>query len=147
MENEKKAPSPAGENAKNNEDPKKVELPFILTKEEMLEAAKLSPMEQAERNKEYSLYTMAVLSKIYTDEVEKTSGNIVPLTDLPGISTIVDTLRNSENPSIKIAAIDSLRYISRKEYNEELASIFGIVANDKNPVVAQTAKTALDFVK
>ncbi|MBE7711391.1 MAG: HEAT repeat domain-containing protein [Cyanobacteria bacterium SIG31] len=131
---------------KNNQDVNKIELPFNLTKKEMLEAAQLSPMEQAERNKEYSLYTMAILTKVYINEVENKSGNIVPLTDLPGISTVVDTLRYNENPSIKIAAIDSLRYIQRPEYNEELASIFGIVANDENPLVARAATLALNSI-
>lgn len=54
-------------------------------------------MEQAERNKEYALYTISILAKIYTDEVEKQTGNIVPLTDLPGSAAIVDALRFNPN--------------------------------------------------
>lgn len=120
------------------------DLPYSIKKEEIQIASKLSPMEQAERNKEYSLYTMAVLAKVYIDETQKETGNIVPLTDLPGVSVIVDTLRNNENPSIKIAAIDSLRYIKRNEYNNELNSIFEIASMDKNPQVARVAIEALN---
>ena len=120
------------------------DLPFTIKKEDIQTASKLSPMEQAERNKEYSLYTMAVLAKVYIDETKKETGNIVPLTDLPGVSVIVDTLRNNENPSIKIAAIDSLRYIKREEYNNELNSIFEIASMDKNPQVARIAIDALN---
>ena len=121
-----------------------IKLPYSLTKEEMVVAAQLSPMEQAERNKEYSLYTIAILSKLYVDDVKAHTGNTVPLTDLPGISEVVDTLRHNPNPSIKIAAIDALRCIKREEYKEELTSIFNIAANDKNPAVAKVAMNALN---
>jgi hypothetical protein len=131
----------------NGKELKESELPFQLTKEEMLAAAELSPMEQAERNKEYSLYTMAILSKVYVDEIETLTGNVVPLTDLPGASNIVDALRHSENPSIKVAAIDSLRYIARQEYNEELASIFEIASQDEDPIVKRVAQNALENVR
>lgn len=123
------------------------ELPYQLTMEEKLAAAELSEIEQAERNKEYSLYTMAILAKVYIDEIENISGNVVPLTDLPGASTIVDALRHSENPSIKVAAIDSLRYIAREEYNEELASIFEIASQDENPIVGRVAQNALNNIR
>ena len=128
----------------NDKENKNIEVPYNLTKDEIANAMKLTSMEKAERNKEYALYSIAILAKVYTDEVEKHSGNIVPLTDLPGISTIVDTLRNNQNPSIKIAAIDALRYIRRPEYNEELNSIFNIATNDSNNLVAQTATVALE---
>ncbi len=131
------------EAAKNNKKTEEIELPFQLTEKDIQTASELSEMELAERNKEYSLYTMAVLAKVYIDEVEKTTKNIVPLTDLPGISTVVDTLRHAQNPSIKVAAIDSLRYIYRKEYSEELNSIFEIAVNDSNPYVARSAYSAL----
>ena len=127
----------------NKQDLSKLELPYQISEEEIKLANEISPLEQAERNKEYALYTMAVLAKVYTDEVEKQTGNVVPLTDLPGISTVVDTLRYNSNPSIKIAAIDSLLYIQRPEYKEELTSLFNLIAKDRNDYVAESAAAAL----
>lgn len=89
------------ENAKGD---KNVKLPYELSDAEIELANQISPMEQAERNKEYAMYTMSVLAKIYTDEVEKQTGNIVPMTDLPGTSAIVDALRYNPNPEVKLAA-------------------------------------------
>ncbi len=128
---------------KQNKEIDEADLPYTITKEDIQMASKLSPLEQAERNKEYSLYTIAVLAKLYIDQTEKNTGNVVPLTDLPGVSVIVDTIRNNANPSIKIAAIDSLRYLKRKEYNNELNSIFEIASMDKNQQVAMVAIDAL----
>lgn len=127
----------------NGENPDKVELPYIITDAEKKSAATLTDMEQAERNKEYALYTMAVLAKVYTDEIFKQTGNVVPMTDLPGISTVVDTLRYNPNSSVKISAIDALRYIKRPEYKDELISLFSLAAKDESPYVARSAMVAL----
>lgn len=126
------------------QDPASVELPFDLSDAEIKEASALTTMEMAERNKEYGIFTMASLAKIYIDEVEKATGNVVPLTDIPGVSVFVDTLRYSENGGVKIAALDGLRYLSRSEYNEELKAIFLLCATDENPYVASHALMALE---
>lgn len=120
------------------------ELPYTLSDKEIAEATTLSPLEQAERNKEYALYTMAILAKVYTDEVERHTGNVIPLTDLPGVSAMVDTLRYSKNSGVKIAAIDALRYIERPEYKDELDSVFKLVMNDESPYVARAALEAIE---
>ena len=75
------------------EDLDKLELPYQISNEDYKKAFVLSSMEQAERNKEYALYTMAILGKVYGDEVQKITGNTVPLTELPGLSAIVETLK------------------------------------------------------
>lgn len=121
---------------------KDIKLPYQITEEEFTIANELSPMEMAERNKEYALYTMAILTKVYTDEVEKQTGNIVPLTDLPGSAAMVDALRYSPNAGVKIAAIDALRYIQRKEYSEELNTLYSLAQEDPNPQVAMSAARA-----
>lgn len=130
------------ENAKNNN--KEAKLPYQLTEEDFATANELSPMELAERNKEYALYTIAILAKVYTDEVEKQTGNIVPLTDLPGSAAIVDALRQNPNAGVKIAAIDALRHIYRPEYSEELNTLFELAQADSNPQVALAAQSALE---
>lgn len=129
--------------AANGQSPDKIELPYNLTKEEMISAATISPLEQAERNKEYALYTIAILSKIFADEVEKETGNVVPLTDLPGISEVVNELRYNENLGVKIAAIEALRHIARPEYEEELTEVFRLAAKDSDEQVAMNAKNAM----
>ena len=126
------------------QDVSKIEVPYKLSEKDMETAMRLTSLEQAERNKEYGLYTMAILAKVYTDEVEKHTGNVVPLTDLPGASEIVDSLRYSQNAGVKIAALDALRYIKRPEYKDELSSLFTIVAQDSNPYVARNAMMALE---
>ena len=86
---------------------------------------------------------MAILSKVYADNVEKQTGNIIPLTDLPGVSSLVNTLRYSENSGVKIAAIDALRYIHRPEYNDEIKSVLTLAAQDKDPYTARNAAITL----
>lgn len=133
-------------NAEQNNAKGPVRLPYQLTEQDMAIANELSPMEQAERNKEYALYTMAILAKVYTDEVEKQTGNIVPMTDIPGTSAMVDSLRYSQNAGVKIAAIDALRHIQRPEYKEELTTLYTLAQADGNPQVAITAQRALDSI-
>ena len=122
---------------------KDIKLPYQLTEKDFAIANELSPMEMAERNKEYALYTMAILAKVYTDEVEKQTGNVVPFTDLPGSAAIVDALRFSPNAGVKIAAIDALRHIQRKEYSDELNTLYSLAQADPNPQVAMSAAKAL----
>ena len=129
--------------AKLNNSEKDVKLPYSISEEEVAMAMEISPMEQAERNKEYALYTIAILSKVYTDEIEKHTGNVVPLTDIPGTSAIVDALRYNPNSGVKVAAIDALKYIQRPEYKEELTTLFTIAQADQNPEVSISATRAL----
>ncbi len=130
--------------AKEKNEAEPTSLPYEISEADIAEASNISPLEQAERNKEYALYTMAILSKVYADEIERHTGNIVPLTELPGISSVVDSLKSNQNSSIKISAIDALRYIYRPEYKEELNTIMNIAANDSNPYVARNAAIALE---
>ena len=117
---------------------------FNLSEKEIMEAKELTPLELAERNKEYAIASITVLSKIYSDGVEKTSGNIIPMTELPGVSDIIDVLRVNPNPDIKIDAINALQYIQRPEYKDELSTLYSLATNDNNAEVAMTAQRALD---
>lgn len=134
----------AMENAKQEQTQGEVKLPYQLTEKDLALANELSPMELAERNKEYALYTISILAKIYTDEIEKETGNIVPLTDLPGSAAIVDALRFNPNSGVKIAAIDALRHIQRPEYKEEMTTLYTLAQADSNPQVAMAAERALN---
>ncbi len=119
-------------------------LPYPVNEADLALANQLSPMEMAERNKEYALFTMSILAKVYADEVERHTGNIVPLTDLPGSAAIVDALRYNPNSEVKIAAIDALRHIQRPEYKEELTKLYTLAQADSNPQVAMAAARALN---
>lgn len=119
--------------------PEDFKMPYEMSDDEVKLALTLTPFEQAERNKTYALVVSAVLSKAYADGVEEQTGNVVPLTDLPGVSTMVDVLRKEKNSEVKLAALDSLRYISRPEYKEELVTIFTLAAQSSEPKVAQVA--------
>lgn len=132
------------EQAKNEgKDPSTVALPHQLTDDQIALATKITPLEQAERNKEYALFTMAILQKTYGDEIEKRSGNVVPLTDLPAAAQVVSELKENPNPAIRTAAIDSLRYIKRPEYKEDLSKLFTIAKSDADETVALAADEAL----
>ena len=128
---------------KAGQDPKSAKLPFALTPQEEEEGNKLSPMEQAERNKEYAMFTTAILQKTYADEVEKQSGTVVPLTELPGAKAIITTLKTNDNPDMAASAIDALRYVQRPEYKEDLTKLYSIAQNDSRQQVADAATEAL----
>ena len=128
---------------KEGKDPSTVALPHQLSEADLELANKITPLEQAERNKEYALFTTAILQKTYGDEIEKRSGNIVPLTDLPAAAQVVNELKENPNPAIRTAAIDSLRYIQRPEYKEDLSRIYTIAQSDENDTVAAAAADAL----
>lgn len=128
---------------KAGQDPKTAKLPFALTPQEEEEGNKLSPMEQAERNKEYAMFTTAILQKTYADEIEKQSGTVVPLSDLPGAKAIITTLKTSDNPDMAASAIDALRYVQRPEYKPELTTLYTIAQNDSRQQVADAATEAL----
>jgi hypothetical protein len=124
-------------------DPSTVEVPYQLTEDELKLANTITPLEQAERNKEYALFTTAILQKTYGDEIEKRSGNVVALTDLPAAAQVVNELKENPNPAIRTAAIDSLRYIQRPEYKDDLSRIYSIAQSDADETVATAATEAL----
>lgn len=128
---------------KEGKDIKTVQLPHQLTPEEEQLATTITPLEQAERNKEYALFTTAILQKTYADEIEKRSGNVVPLTDLPGAAQVVEELKGNQNPAIRVAAIDALRFVQRPEYKDDLAKIYSIAQTDADDTVSAAAADAL----
>ena len=130
-----------------NKSIEEIGLPYDISEEDIIEAMQLTPMELAERNKEYALYSIAILAKTYTDEIQKNSGNVVPLTDLPGVAEIVNVIRHNFNSGVKIAAMEALVYLNRPEYNDEISTIIEIATNDLNPYVANSAKMALESLE
>lgn len=106
-------------------------------------ASKITPMEQAERNKSYAMFTSAIMQKLYGEEVTKLTSSTVPLTELPGAVTIVEQLKNNPNPMVRTSAIEALSYIQRPEYKQDLTTLFDIAKNDQDKNVQEAAKVAL----
>lgn len=125
-------------------DPSTVALPNQISAEDEAFARSITPFEQAERNKEYALYTMAILQKTFGDEIEKRSGNVTPLTDLPGAAQVVSELKTNENPAIRTAAVDALRFVQRPEYKDDLNTIYSIAQTDQDETVVAAATDAMN---
>ena len=122
-------------------------LPYKMNDDEVGIATMLSPMELTERNKEYAITTIGALAEIFIEDYKAKEGKIVPITDAPGISAIVNALRQDPDSGVKLAAIDALRHIQRPEYNEELSALFTLAQTDPNPNVSKIAGKALSELK
>lgn len=114
-----------------------------VTEAELAEANQITPMELAEKNKQYSIYTLASLDKLYASEVKKMTGEVPPMTELPGAADIVEQIRNNKNPMIKIAGIKAMNYIKTPEYTDDLKAIYNIATQDSDPLVKQVAIRAM----
>ena len=115
-----------------------------MSDDEKKSAAEITPYEQAERNKSYAMFTAAILQKLYGEEVQKLTNSTVPLTELPGAVTIVEQLKNNENPMVRTSAIEALSYIQAPAYKKDLETIFTIAQKDKDAGVKEAATAALD---
>lgn len=133
-----------GPSAKQIEAREKIMKGKSVSDAEKAEANKTTPMELAERNKQYSMYTLATLQKLFISEIKKIDGSTVPLTELPGASAIVEQVKTNPNPMIKAAGIDALSYIQQPDYKQDLTTIFNVAKNDKDANVQKAATKALD---
>jgi len=118
-------------------------LPYPMTDEEVAFATNLSPMELTERNKEYALTALGALAELFIEDYQAKEGRVVPITDAPGVSAIVNALRRDPDSGVKLAAIDALRHINRPEYKEELSALFALAQKDPNPNVSKIADRAI----
>ena len=115
-----------------------------ISDQEKALATTITPMEQAERNKSYAMFTSAILQKLYAEEVDKLTGTKVPLTELPAAMTIVDHCKDNPNPMVRTSAIEALSYIQAPEYKKDLETIFTVAKNDQDKSVQEAAAAALD---
>ena len=107
-------------------------------------ATTITPMEQAERNKSYAMFTSAILQKLYGEEVAKLTGTTVPLTELPAAMNVVDQLKDNPNPMVRSSAIEALSYIQTPEYKKDLTTLFTIAQKDQDKNVQEAATAALE---
>lgn len=115
-----------------------------VTEDEKKLANTMTPKELAERNKSYALFTIAIMDKLYADEVAKLSNTTVPLTELPEAITVVDQLKDNPNPMVRASAIEALSYIQNPEYKKDLTTLFTVAKNDQDEGVVQAANAALE---
>ena len=116
-----------------------------VSEEEANLAKTLAPRELADRNKSYALFTVAILDKVFADEVAKLPGSTLPpLTELPAAITLVDQLKDNPNPMVRSSAIEALSYLQKPEYKQDLTTLFTVAKNDQDPGVVQYANAALE---
>ena len=115
-----------------------------LTPEETTSANQISEMEIAERNKQFALYTVAILQKLLSTEVEKAQGTKLELKDLPMINDIVKIAKADENPMLRASALAALSYIAAPENKALLKTMFEQSQKDADPNVQAVATEALN---
>ena len=115
-----------------------------LSAAEKEKASTPSPLEKAEINQRYSLYTIAYMQDRLNKEVEAAKGQVVPLKDLPCIEKVIDTVKSNKNPMLRASAIASLSYIAKPDYKADLTTIFELAKNDEDADVRDAAAKALE---
>ncbi|MDD3236727.1 MAG: hypothetical protein PHV37_01350 [Candidatus Gastranaerophilales bacterium] len=113
-----------------------------LSEAEQKEANTITPMETAERNKQYSLYTIAFLQNLLSSEVEQRNGTKLDIKDLPAIEQVVQTAKSDPNPLLRVSALASLSHIAKPEYAPVLGQIFDLAKQDSDANVQEAAKKA-----
>ena len=123
---------------------KDVVLPNQLTQEDINYANMLSARELAERNRDYAIATLAVVSKTFIDRVESETNTKVPITDVPGLAAIVNTLKNPHYAT-RLTALDALNFLQKPEYVRELTPIYeALMQTDPDENVRSAAALVLD---
>ncbi len=109
----------------------------------------LSPLEKAEINKQFAVYTLAILQKNFREEINKEmkKNNLpdIAINDLPYIKEgVVNNLKDNPNPTIREACLSALNYVGRPEDKQVLKTLYDISAkHDASPSVKAAAKDYL----
>lgn len=117
-----------------------------VTQQEEAEANIMSPLEAAERNKQLSIVAIALLQKAAVDEVEKSTGNKVNISQIPCIEQIVETAKSNPNPILRATSIEALSQLSRPDYKPVLGQIFDLARQDQDPMVQNVATAAFENI-
>lgn len=118
-----------------------------LTAEEKAKASTPSPLEKAEINKQYALYTISYMQERLNNELEKRNGSALALQDLPCIENVINAAKSNPNPMLRISALASLSHIAKPEYKEDLSKIFELAKSDEEPRVQEAATKAAESLK
>ena len=115
-----------------------------LTPEQTAEAQKISPKEMADRNKQYALFTVAILQDLLVKEFQA-QNNVTPdIKDLPGMEQIVSTIKDNSSPMLRASGLAALAYNARPEYTPVMKEIFGLSEQDEDPNVSNVASDGFE---
>lgn len=114
-----------------------------LSEADMAEANKITPLEMAERNKQYALFTTAILQNQLIDEFKKTNNMTPDIKDLPGMEQIVSTIKDNPNPMLRASGLAALAYNARPEYKPVMKEIFELSKQDADENVQKVADEGL----
>lgn len=114
-----------------------------LTEAELSEANVITPLEMAERNKQYALFTTAILQNQLIDEFKKTNNVTPDIKDLPGMEQIVSTIKDNPNPMLRASGLAALAYNARPEYKAVMTEIFELSKKDADENVQKVAEEGL----
>lgn len=127
-----------------------------LTPEEDALAEQLSPRDQANKNRIFALYTIAMIQKLQKEELAQYSENQVanggqalePLKvqDLIGYNDIVNVIKNDSRPEVKVAAIQALRYVADKNDAQAIKEVLTESLNSTDEAVKAAAQEAMTIV-
>lgn len=114
-----------------------------LSEAETTEAKSVTPLEMAERNKQYALFTVAILQNLLVNEFKKTNNVTPDIKDLPGMEQIVSTIKDNANPMLRASGLAALAYNARPEYKPVMKEIFELSKNDADENVQKVAAEGL----
>ncbi|MCD7779864.1 MAG: hypothetical protein LUH05_04250 [Candidatus Gastranaerophilales bacterium] len=117
-----------------------------LTAEEKEKASTPSPLEKAEINKQYALYTISYMDERLNNQLVQNGKEALELKDLPCVENIIDTVKGNENPMLRISGIAALSHLQRPEYKEDLTTIFNLARTDEDEGVKESAEKALTAI-
>ncbi len=113
-----------------------------LTDEEKVKASTLTPLDKAESNKQFALYTIAYMQERLNNELEKRNGSALDFDKLPAVETVIETVKSNPNPNLRIGALASLSHIAKPEYVNDLTEIFRLAEADEDSRVKEAAIAA-----
>lgn len=114
-----------------------------LPEADIAEAKTVTPLEMAERNKQYSLFTVAILQNLLVNEFKKTNNVTPDIKDLPGMEQIVTTIKDNPNPMLRASGLAALAYNARPEYKPVMKEIFELSKKDADENVQKVAAEGL----
>lgn len=117
-----------------------------LTEDEKQKASELSPLEIAENNKQYALFTISYMQNRLNSELEKNQREALELKDLPCIETVVNAVKTNPDPAVRAAGIATLANIAKPQYKADLNTIFQLAEQDENPQVQSAASKAIERI-
>ncbi len=118
-----------------------------LSEADLQKALTPSPLEKAEINKQYALYTIAYMQERLNNELEARNNQTLELKDLPCIENVVETVKSNPNPMLRISAIAALSHIAKPQYKADLTQVFELAKADEDPRVVENATKALANLK